>query len=151
MQPFDDGKYDKRYNDIFKPTIEKCGLEAYRIDKDLGVQIPIDDIDLHIQSSDLCLAEITENNPNVWFEIGLAIAYKKEIILVCSKEREGKYPFDIQHRSIISYESEKCQYGLKGAIAQAISMCRANNLDIIGVLVYNIFANLDSSLTCIFL
>jgi hypothetical protein len=106
MQPFDNGKYDKRFNDILKPTIEKCGLEAYRIDKDPGVQIPIDDIDLQIRSSDLCLAEITENNPNVWFEIGLAIAYKKEIILVCSTEREGKFPFDIQHRSVISYESE---------------------------------------------
>jgi hypothetical protein len=107
IQPFDEGKkYDKRYSDIFKPIIQKCGLVAYRVDMDAGSQIPIDDIDYQIRMSDLCLAEITENNPNVWFEIGLAIAYKKEIIFVCSKEREGKYPFDIQHRTIISYESE---------------------------------------------
>jgi hypothetical protein len=107
IQPFDEGKkYDKRYSDIFKPIIQKCGLEAYRVDMDSSSQIPIDDIDCQIRMSDLCLAEITENNPNIWFEIGLAIAYKKEIIFVCSKERQGKYPFDIQHRTIISYENE---------------------------------------------
>ena len=34
IQPFDNDKYDKRFVDIFKPAIEKSGLEAYRIDKD---------------------------------------------------------------------------------------------------------------------
>jgi hypothetical protein len=107
IQPFDEGgKYDKRYFDIIKPAIKECGFEPYRVDQDPNSQIPISDIDYQIRISELCLAEITENNPNVWFEIGLAIAYKKEIVLICSKERTGKYPFDIQHRTVISYENE---------------------------------------------
>ena len=43
---------------------------------------------------------------NVWFELGLAIAYNKDVVLICSNERTGKFPFDVQHRSITSYSSE---------------------------------------------
>jgi hypothetical protein len=108
IQPFDKGgKYDKRYSDVIEPAIKECGFEPYRVDQDPESQIPINDIDYHIRTSALCLAEITEDNPNVWFEIGLAIAYKKELVLICcSQERTKKYPFDIQHRTIISYENE---------------------------------------------
>lgn len=48
IQPFDKDKFDKRYTDIFKPAIEKSGLEAYRIDRDLSVRIPIDEIEKKI-------------------------------------------------------------------------------------------------------
>lgn len=105
IQPFDNGgKYDKRYNDTFQTAITEAGYTPYRVDKDPAVEIPIEDIDSNIMSSTAVLADITEDNPNVWFEVGLAIAYKKKLILICSKERKTKYPFDIQHRSIISYD-----------------------------------------------
>ena len=106
IQPFDGGKFDKRYYDIFKPAIEECNLEAYRVDKDINSEIPIDDIDNNIKLSDMCLADITLDNPNVWFELGLAIAYNKDVVLVCSNERVGKFPFDVQHRKIINYSNE---------------------------------------------
>jgi len=106
IQPFDNGKFDKRYKDTYKPAIEDCGLEAYRVDKDSNSVIPIDDIDREIRQADMCLAEITENNPNVWFELGLAIAYKKDVILICSEERTSPFPFDVQHRKIIKYSTQ---------------------------------------------
>ena len=34
IQPFDHGKYDRRYEEIIKPTVEECGLIAYRVDED---------------------------------------------------------------------------------------------------------------------
>jgi hypothetical protein len=107
IQPFDNGrKYDKRFADTYKPAIEECGLEVYRVDKDPNSQIPIDDIDLQIRNSEICLADITEDNPNVWFEFGVAIAYHKDVILICSTERNGKFPFDVRHRTIIQYSNE---------------------------------------------
>lgn len=45
IQPFDSGKFDKRFHDIYKPAIEAAGLEAYRVDQDPGVQVPIDSIE----------------------------------------------------------------------------------------------------------
>src|SRR5438876_4823201 len=106
MQPFDKGKFDKRYDDVFKPAIEAAGLEPYRVDADPGVSIPIAEIERGIRSSALCFAEITEDNPNVWFELGFAIACNKDVVMVCSEERQAKFPFDVQHRSIIKYGTQ---------------------------------------------
>ncbi|ABZ94608.1 conserved hypothetical protein [Leptospira biflexa serovar Patoc strain 'Patoc 1 (Ames)'] len=106
IQPFDGGKFDKRYEDIFKPAILNAGLEPYRVDQDINSIIPIDEINDNIRDASVCLADITIDNPNVWFELGLAIAYGKDTILVCSEERSTKFPFDIQHRNIIKYKNE---------------------------------------------
>ena len=77
------------------------------MDRDPAVSIPIDNIQTEIESSSICLAEITTDNPNVWFELGYAIASQKEVVLVCSeKERKSRFPFDVQHRSIIRYSTE---------------------------------------------
>lgn len=103
MQPFDGGKFDKRYEEIFKPAIVAVGLEPYRVDKDPAVSIPIADIEQGIKDAQICLAEITDDNPNVWFELGYAFACNKEVVLVCSRERTTKFPFDVQHRTIIHY------------------------------------------------
>jgi hypothetical protein len=105
IQPFDNDKFDKRFADIFKPAIEKAGYEAYRVDKDLSVRIPIDEIENNISESQICFAEITTDNPNVWYELGYAFACDKDVIMVCSEERSGKFPFDIQHRHVITYKT----------------------------------------------
>lgn len=109
MQPFDGGTFDKRYDDVFHPAIKDAGLKPYRVDRDPSVSIPIDEIESGIQRSELCLAEITTDNPNVWFELGYAIGVRKEVVLVCSDERNSKFPFDVQHRNIIKYKTESPQ------------------------------------------
>jgi hypothetical protein len=107
IQPFDDGgKFDKRYTDVFAPAIRDAGLEPYRVDTDPTVIIPIEEIQNGIRRASLCFADITLNNSNVWFELGYALASDKEICLVCSEERTGKYPFDVQHRTITKYRVE---------------------------------------------
>jgi hypothetical protein len=105
IQPFDNDKFDKRFVDIFEPAILKAEFEAYRIDKDLSVRIPIDDIEKGISESSICFAEITSDNPNVWYELGFAFACNKDVVMVCSDERQGKFPFDIQHRHVIIYKT----------------------------------------------
>lgn len=109
IQPFDGGQFDKRYQDIIKPTIESLGLESYRVDEDYNSSIPINDIEDGIKSSLICLADITLDNPNVWYELGYAISAKKPVIMICSKDRNTKFPFDVQHRTIIEYSTESPQ------------------------------------------
>lgn len=104
IQPFDGAKFDKRFQDIYKPAIEAAGLEAYRVDSDHGVLVPIAAIEKGIRQATVCLADISTDNPNVWYELGFAFASNRPVVMVCSEERTGKkYPFDIQHRSIIPY------------------------------------------------
>ena len=106
IQPFDKGRFDKRFDDVFSPAITECGLTPYRVDRDPNVTIPIEDIESGIRSSTVCLAEITLDNPNVWFELGFAFAMNRPVVLLCSDERETGFPFDVQHRAIIRYSSE---------------------------------------------
>jgi len=107
IQPFDGGKFDKRYVQTFKPAIEAAGLEAYRTDRDYSVDVPIEAIEEGIKSAAICLADITTNNPNVWYELGFASASGRPVVMICSDERaEDKFPFDIQHRSILRYQTQ---------------------------------------------
>ena len=105
MQPFDGDVYDKRYEDVFAPGIREAGLEPYRVDRDPGVSVPIDNIESGIRNAQICFAEITTDNPNVWFELGFAIAASREVALVCSEKRTSYFPFDVQHRNIIKYRT----------------------------------------------
>ncbi|MGQ0697997.1 MAG: hypothetical protein ACT4PZ_07115 [Panacagrimonas sp.] len=105
MQPFDGAAFDKRYAEVFAPAIQAAGLMPYRVDQDPSVSVPINEIEKGIRDASICLAEITLDNPNVWFELGYAIACNKEVVLVCSTERTTKFPFDVQHRSIIRYQT----------------------------------------------
>jgi nucleoside 2-deoxyribosyltransferase len=107
MQPFDGGVFDRRFEEVFKPAVAAAGLEAYRVDQDPQVSIPIQDIEAGIRDAEVCLADITHDNPNVWFELGFAIACNKQVVLVCSDERTSpKFPFDVQHRTIIKYSTK---------------------------------------------
>jgi hypothetical protein len=106
IQPFDNGTFDKRYTDVFEPAITKAGFTPYRIDRDLSVRIPIDEIENGIRDSAICFAEVTTDNPNVWYELGFAFACGKDVVMVCSDGRaDNKFPFDIQHRQIIEYKT----------------------------------------------
>jgi|ERR1700730_3823366 hypothetical protein len=105
MQPFDRAKFDGRYRDIFKPAIEAAGFEPYRVDEDPSTSIPIDQIQKGIREAAVCFADITDNNPNVLFELGYAIASDKELAIVRERNVRQKFPFDLRHRAIILYDT----------------------------------------------
>ena len=102
MQPFDHGRYDSLFEQVFAPAIRDAKLTPYRVDIDPSASIPIETVEQEIGKSLACFGEISENNPNVWFELGYALAREKPLCLVCSDSRE-KFPFDVQHRKIIKY------------------------------------------------
>jgi hypothetical protein len=109
IQPFDAGAFDKRYDDVFVPAITDAGLEPYRVDRDPAVVIPIEDIEGGIRKASICLADISIANPNVWFELGYAIAADKPVVIVCSHDPARRFPFDIQHRAVFSYRTESAR------------------------------------------
>jgi len=106
IQPFDSGAYDKRYDDTIAPAITDAGLDPYRVDRDPRVVIPIDQIEEGIKSCQACVADITTDNPNVWFELGYALACAKPVVLIAFDNPNRKFPFDIQHRHVIRYRTE---------------------------------------------
>jgi hypothetical protein len=134
IQPFDGGEFDKRYAEVYRPSIEKSGYSPYRVDEDPAASIPIDEIEKGIRLADAVFADISLDNPNVWFELGLAIAHVKEVCIVCSSER-ARFPFDVQHRNIIRYSikniSDFMELGEKITKRLKIISKRSENISII--------------------
>lgn len=102
------------YDSIYKPAIEKAKLTPDRADADLyGTGKIIDQIWKGITSARVLLAELTNRNANVLYELGLAHALHKPVILVCSKANEGDVPFDLRHVRVIYYDKDDPFWGTK--------------------------------------
>jgi hypothetical protein len=107
IQPFDRGAFDARYDGTLKPAIRAAGFEPYRVDRDKTVSVPINSIESKVRSADACVADITEDNPNVWLELGFAIAASKPVLLLAKEtKKRRKFPFDVQHRHIVQYRTD---------------------------------------------
>jgi hypothetical protein len=102
IQPFSP-EFDQLYDRVFAPAIRDAGMEPYRVDTEPHVSVPVENIEAGIKASEACLADISTNNPNVWYELGFAIAHGKPVVIVCSEEREDDLPFDVQQRNIMHY------------------------------------------------
>lgn len=102
MMPFANpiGSY---YEKIFKSAIEKAGLVPIRADNEIfGTGKIIDQIWSGIHSAKVLVAILTDRNPNVFYELGLAHALNKPVVLVSSNEKD--VPFDLQHIRVIYYD-----------------------------------------------
>jgi hypothetical protein len=121
FQRFDKGPYDRRYEETIAPAVRAAGLEPYRVDQDDSAVIPVETLHEQIRSAVLCLADISNLNPNVMYEIGYAIANDKDVVIVCSNQ-VSQYPFNIRHRNVISYaqDSESDFKQLKANITKKI-------------------------------
>lgn len=111
IQPFN-ALYNKRFDSLYKPAIEAAGMTAYRVDQDPSATVLVESIEANIKRAAVCLADISEDNPNVWYELGFAVAAGRPVVMACSDEREknGKqFPFDIRHRAIVTYKTEAPQ------------------------------------------
>lgn len=90
------------YSQIFEPAINKAGLSPIRADNDIfGTGKIIDQIWTGINNAKVLIAELTKRNPNVYYELGIAHALKKPVVLVCSNEED--VPFDLKHIRVIYY------------------------------------------------
>jgi hypothetical protein len=91
------------YAKIYEPAILKAGLKPLRADNDIfGTGKIIDQIWNGITSAKVLIAELTNRNPNVYYELGLAHALKKPVVLICSNEED--VPFDLKHIRVIYYD-----------------------------------------------
>lgn len=106
MQPFDEGTFDRRYSETIKPALEKAGVEPKRADEILGLNPVIEKIESAIAAAPICVAEVSEDNPNVWLELGYALALDRPTVIICERSRRAKLPFDVQHRSVIFYRTD---------------------------------------------
>lgn len=100
VMPFG-GQFNDIYRQIYVPAIRKVGLEPLRADDIYDNQPIIQDIKQSIQNATVVLAEVTGRNPNVNYELGMAHALGKEVIIVTANKDD--VPSDYRHLRYLPY------------------------------------------------
>ncbi len=104
LSPFGD-PFDTLYSDHIKPTVEKTfGPRCMRADDIYGNQGIMEDIWEHIHKAKLLIADLTDRNPNVFYETGIAHTVGKEVILITQSMED--VPFDLRHLRCVVYDVE---------------------------------------------
>lgn len=98
MMPFQG--FDAVYQAI-KDAAEENGMRCDRADTVWATPAIIDDVANLIDRSGIVVIDCTGKNPNVYYELGLAHAWGKEVIMITQNSND--IPFDIQHLRHIRY------------------------------------------------
>lgn len=93
VMPFDP-LFQVQYERVIRPAVEQLGLTCIRGDEIYSKPQIMADIWLSIRKSRLVIAEMTGRNANVFYEMGLAHAVGKPIILLTRNEDD--VPFDLK-------------------------------------------------------
>lgn len=109
------------YKKILIPAIKKSNLKAIRADEVYGTMAIIKDIVSQIKKSRLIIADLTWRNPNVAYELGIAHAFGKPVIIIVQDIND--VPFDLKHIRIIKYDTTMVKWDmiLKDKIIKTIS------------------------------
>ena len=92
---------------IICDAAEGNDLSAFLANQIYGTRAIITDIIESIDTSLVIIAEITKDNANVFYEVGIAHAKNSNVILICDINRRKKLPFDIGHLRCIFYNSKQ--------------------------------------------
>ena len=120
MMPFGD-PFDLYYERVYRPAIEAAGLESVRADDLFRPSAIVADLWKMIQESTVLLAELTTKNATVFYELGLAHAIGKPVVLI--SETMADVPFDLQQLRVISYNQADPKWGdkLTGKVTAALT------------------------------
>ncbi|WP_136660304.1 hypothetical protein [Nitratireductor sp. XY-223] len=118
MMPFG-GYYDMRFEDIYKPAVEAANLTPLRADDIFMSSQIMSDIWSGIQKSGPLLADLTEQNPNVFYELGLAHALGKPVVLVANNIKD--VPFDLRPYRVFTFDNNKPGWDVK--LREDITAC----------------------------
>src|SRR4051812_22114390 len=76
------GWNDRYYDEVFRAAVQKVGLTPARADDLYRPSAIVNDIWGFVRSSKVLLADLTGKNPNVFYELGLAHASQKPVVLL---------------------------------------------------------------------
>jgi hypothetical protein len=103
VMPFSVKSLNVVYEDFVKPVlVHRCKLRPERGDDVFGSNVIMEDITKSIRRARLIIADLTGRNPNVFYEVGIAHALNKNVLLMTQSIDD--VPFDLRHRRALVHE-----------------------------------------------
>src|SRR5262249_51169688 len=97
--------FNRVYDDLIKRALEAAGLEPFRADKEIRAGNIITDMFQELLIADLVVVDLTIDNPNVWYELGVRHALRSRgVVLICGGQMTTAFD---------TYTDRKLLYALK--------------------------------------
>lgn len=101
--------FDRYYRNIFVPAIQAAGLQPLRADSIFSSTTIMSDVWRCTRNALVVLADVTGKNPNVFYELGLAHASRKPVVIVTDNLED--VPFDLKGLRVIEYDKNDENWG----------------------------------------
>lgn len=96
--------FNRVYAELIQPALKQAGLDPFRADQEVRAGDIRTDMFQELLLADLVLADLTIDNPNVWYELGVRHALRSRGVVLISGGRVST-AFDL-------YTDRKVRYGL---------------------------------------
>ncbi len=97
--------FNRVYSEYIKPALEAEGFEVFRADEEVRAGNIRTDMFQELLIADLVVADLSIDNPNVWYELGVRHGLRSRGIVQIDAKRDYM-PFDV-------YTDRKLRYSLK--------------------------------------
>jgi tetratricopeptide (TPR) repeat protein len=106
--------FNRVYTELIKPALEAAGLDVFRADEEERAGDIRTDMFQELLIADLVVADLTLDNPNVWYELGVRHALRARGVVLISG---GRVPtaFDL-------YTDRKLRYNIKDGVPDPATM-----------------------------
>lgn len=101
LMPFG-GAFDDIYRDHIKPAMAEKDFECKRADDIFRTREVVEDIWEYICRARIVIADLTNRNPNVFYETGIAHTIGKDVILITQDDAD--IPFNLEHLRYYQYD-----------------------------------------------
>lgn len=108
LMPFNE-KFDYIYG-VIKKDLNDNGLICNRADEIAGSKPILNKILTEILKSRYIIADLTNYNPNVFYELGIAHSFKDAQNILLLKQKDSKIPFDLTHLTYIEYTPDNLRF-----------------------------------------
>ena len=96
--------FDIVYDTLIKPAVLKADLKPLREDESMLGGIVIKNMFQRIIFCDIAITDITFDNPNVYYELGIRHAVRPHTTIIICEKTHKTHPFNITGLRIIEYE-----------------------------------------------
>src|SRR5216684_918287 len=94
--------FNKVYSEYIKPALEAAGFEVFRADEEMRAGDIRTDMFQELLLADLVVADLSIDNPNVWYELGVRHALRARGVIGIRCRRDYM-PFDVYTDRSLSY------------------------------------------------
>ena len=100
-------QFDPVFFDLICPAVTQAELTILRADQEATLQAIDRRIQEGIRRADIMIADITGQNPNVMYEVGVAHALGKQTLLI--RHDSLVIPFDIRYHEYMDYSMDQAE------------------------------------------